>query len=193
MEYPEHPSNYNVRLVMSRALVEKQKLEEATEMLLANLYDGSLKPDSKLWSDSLFELGNVIYRRGDQLFLEGGLTTTDDWDARLAKLESSNRQLIAATDRLSEAVARFERDRRSLDARYAIARAYQSAAMFPKQMLDSGRVTIDSIRRKLLVERRQLLESSLAGYRELRQAIGESQDLNNSTKAPGPPAQLFLL
>ncbi|MCC6508350.1 MAG: tetratricopeptide repeat protein [Pirellulaceae bacterium] len=179
LEYPDHPNTYNVRLVMARALTEKQKLEEATEMLLKNLYDGNLRPDSQLWRDSLFELGNVVYRRGDLLFLEGELASTDDWNARLAKLESSHKELIAATDRLSEAVARFDRDRRALEARYAIGRAYRSAAKFPKQMLDSGQVTIDSVRRKLLVERRQLLEQSLAGYRDLREALGEAQDWMN--------------
>ncbi len=179
IDYPDHPGAYSVRLVMARALTEKQKLEEATEMLLKNLYDGNLRPDSQLWRDSLFELGNVIYRRGDQLFLEGELTSTDNWDARLSKLEESHNELIAATDRLNEAVARFDKDRRAFDARYAIGRAYRSAARFPKQMLDSGKVTIDSVRRKLLVERRQLLESSLAGYRDLREALGESQDLMN--------------
>lgn len=177
LEYPDHPGAYSVRLVMARALTEKQKLEEATEMLLKNLYDGNLRPDSQLWRDSLFELGNVIYRRGDQLFLEGELTSTDNWDARLGKLEESHKELIAATDRLNEAVARFDKDRRAYEARYAIGRAYRAAARFPKQMLDSGRVTIDSVRRKLLVDRRQLLESSLAGYRDLREALGEAQDL----------------
>ncbi len=179
IEYPDHPGAYSVRLVMARALTEKQKLEEATEMLLNNLYDGNLRPDSQLWRDSLFELGNVIYRRGDQLFLDGELTSTDNWDARLAKLEQSHKELIAATDRLNEAVVRFDKDRRALEARYALGRAYRSAARFPKQLLDSGRVTIDSVRRKLLVERRQLLESALAGYRDLREALGETQDLMN--------------
>ncbi len=163
-EYPEHPGTYNVRLVMARALTEKQKLEEATEMLLNNLYDGNLRPDSQLWRDSLFELGNVIFRRGDQLFLEGELASTTDWDAKLQKLEESHKELIAATERLSEAVARFDKDRRAYEARYAISRAYREAAKFPKQQLDSGRITIDNVRRKLLVERRQLLESSLEGY-----------------------------
>lgn len=177
LEYPDHPSSYNARLVMARALTEKQQLEKATEALMANLYDGSLKPDSQLWRDSLFELGNVIYRRGDQLFLEGELIAPGDWKEKLAKLESSNAEFIAATDRLSEAVSRYDRDKRSLEARYAIGRAYRSAAMFPKLMLDSGQVTIDAVRRKLLLERRRLLESSLAGYRNLRQALGEAQDL----------------
>ncbi len=176
LEYPDHPLTYNVRLVMARALTEKQKLEEATEMLLQNLYDGSLHPDSQLWRDSLFELGNVIYRRGDQLFLEGELTASDDWKARLSKLESSHADFIAATNRLNEAVARYDKDLRSLEARYAIGRAYRSAAMFPKLMLDSGQITIDSVRRKLLVERRELLESSLNGYRLLREALGESSE-----------------
>lgn len=176
LEYPEHPLTYNVRLVMARAFTEKQQLEEATEVLMKNLYDGSLRPDSQLWRDSLFELGNVIYRRGDQLFLEVESTAAAS-TARLAKLESSHADFIAATQRLTEAVSRYDRDKRSLEARYAIGRAYRSAAMFPKQMLESGQVTIDAVRRKLLLERRQLLESSLAGYRDLRQALGEAQDL----------------
>ena len=175
-EYPEHPLAYNVRLVMARALTEKQQLEQATEVLMKNLYDGSLHPDSQLWRDSLFELGNAIYRRGDQLFLEGELIGTDDWKAKLEKLKASHEDFINATDRLNEAVARFDRDKRSLQARYAIGRAYRSAAMFPKRMLDSGQVTIDTQRRKLLLERRQLLESSLAAYRDLREALDEVQD-----------------
>lgn len=176
-EYPEHPLAYNVRLVMARALVEKQQLEEATEVLMKNLYDGSLRPDSQLWRDSLFELGNVIYRRGDQLFLEGELTDKDAWDERLKKLEASNKDFIAATERLREAIVRFDHDKRSLEARYALGRAFRSAAMFPKQTLDSGQITIDAVRRRLLQERRQLLESSLASYRDLREAIGEAQEM----------------
>lgn len=176
-EYPDHPLAYNVRLVMARALAEKQQLEEATESLMKNLYDGSLRPDSQLWRDSLFELGDVIYRRGDQLFLEGQLADKDDWNERLKKLETSNKDFIAATERLSEAVARFDGDKRSLEARYALGRAYRSAAMFPKQMLDSGQITIDAVRRRLLQERRHLLESSLAAYRDLREAIGEAPEI----------------
>lgn len=182
-EYPEHPLAYEARLVMARALIEKQRLEEATEALMTNLYEGSLRPDSKLWRDSLFELGNAIYRRGDQLFLEGELIGTSDWNARLEKLRASHEDFKAATNRLSEAVARFDRDKRSLEARYAIGRAYRSAAMFPKRMLDSGQVTIESQRRKLLVERRELLEASLAGYRDLRVALGEMQDAVSSPDA----------
>lgn len=178
-EYPEHPLAYNVRLVMARALIEKGKLEEATDALMKNLYEGSLRPDSQLWRDSLFELGTAIYRRADQLFLEGELMGTNDWNARLEKLRTSHESFTAATDRLSEAVARFDRDKRSLEARYAIGRAYRSAALFPKRMLESGQVTIDSQRRKLLQERRQLLEASLAGYRDLREALGEVQDASD--------------
>jgi tetratricopeptide (TPR) repeat protein len=178
-QYPDHPLAYNVRLVMARALTEKQQLEEATEVLMKNLYDGNLRPDSQLWRDSLFELGNVIYRRGDQLFLEGQLTDKDAWEERLAKLESSNKDFIAAAERLSEAIARFDKDKRSLDARYALGRAFRSAAMFPKQMLDSGQVTIDAVRRRLVQERRQLLESSLAAYRDLREAFGEAQEVSH--------------
>lgn len=175
-EYPNHPLAYHARLVIARALSEKQQLEEATEVLMKNLYDGNLRPDSQLWRDSLFELGNIIYHRGDQLFLEGQLTDKEAWADRLAKLEASNKDFIAATERLSEAIARFDNDTRSLESRYALGRAYRSAALFPKQMVDSGQVTIDAVRRRLLQERRQLLESSLSAFRDLRQAIGEAQD-----------------
>lgn len=183
LEYPDHPSAYSVRLVMARALTEKQELDGATEALLKNLYDGSLRPDSQLWRDSLFELGKVLYRRGDQLLLEGALTAATDWNKRLEKLKRSHEDFLTATNRLSEAVSRFDQDPRSLDARYALGRAYRSAASFPKQMLDSGQVTIDAVRRKLLLERRQLLESSLASYRDLRSAIGSSQDSSKSNES----------
>lgn len=182
LEYPDHPTAYSVRLVMARALTEKQELDGATEALMKNLYDGNLRPDSQLWRDSLFELGNVIYRRGDQLLLEGTLTSADDWTKRLEKLKSSHDDFLAATSRLSEAVSRFEKDARSLEARYALGRAYRSAATFPKQMLDSGQVTIDAVRRKLLLERRQLLESSLASYRDLRAALGTAQDSSKANE-----------
>ncbi len=175
LEYPDHPSAYNVRLLMAQALVEQEKLEDATETLLKNLYDGNLRPDSQLWRDSLFALCNVIYQRGDRLFLEAQLAPKTDWTARLDKLKASHEELIAATNRLSEVTERYELDPRALEARYAMGRAYRAAANFPKQMIDSGQVTIDAVRRKLLVERKQLLEQSLASYRELRRALDETQ------------------
>ncbi len=139
------------------------------------LYDGNLRPDSQLWRDSLFALCNVIYQRGDRLFLEAQLAPKTDWTARLDKLKASHEELIAATNRLSEVTERYELDPRALEARYAMGRAYRAAANFPKQMIDSGQVTIDAVRRKLLVERKQLLEQSLASYRELRRALDETQ------------------
>jgi len=180
IENPDHPLVYNVRLIMARALTEKQQLEKASEVLMTNLYDGNLRPDSQLFRDSLFELGNVIYRRGDQLLLEGEMTTDAEAKSKLDKLQSSHEDFLAATKRLAEAINRYDHDKRSLEARYSLGRAYSSAAKFPKQVLASGQVTIDAMRRRLALERRQLLESALTAFRNLRQAMDESPEINEA-------------
>lgn len=182
IENPDHPLVYNVRLVMARALTEKQQLEKATEVLMTNLYDGNLRPDSQLFRDSLFELGNVIYRRGDQLLLEGEMSTDAEAEKKLAKLQSSHEDFSAATKRLAEAITRYDRDKRSLEARYSLGRAYRAAARFPQQVLASGQITIDAMRRRLALEQRQLLESALSAFRNLRQALDESQEVAETPK-----------
>jgi tetratricopeptide (TPR) repeat protein len=175
-EFPEHPICYEVRLVMAKALAEMEQLESATEHLLSNLYDGNLQPDSPLWRESLFELGSIIYRRGDQLTLGADLAADEELQARLARIGDSHAELLRAIDRLSEAVERFGSEPRAFEARYAVGRAYTAAAWYPQQLLASGQVTIEASRRQLALQRRQLLGQALDAYRELKRAIGEVQE-----------------
>ncbi|MFO1065104.1 MAG: tetratricopeptide repeat protein [Pirellulales bacterium] len=175
-EFPDHPNCYEARLIMAQALSEKQKLEDASEMLLKNLYDGNLQPDSKLWGDSLFELGRIIFKRGDLLQLEVENDANGTAEQKLEKLKASHEEMLVAINRLAEAVERFRNDPRSLEARYAIGRAYRTAAKFPEQLVNSGQITIESTRRQLNQERRQLLNASLDGYRDLKRALGDAQE-----------------
>lgn len=175
-DHPQHPACYEARLLSARALAELDRLGEANELLLQNLYDGKLHPDSQLWRDSLFELGETLYRQGDRLALEAEQPASSNAADSLEKLKLGQSEFLSAIQRLSEAVSRYETDERAQPALYAVGKSYSLAAKLPKRMLDSGEKPIESERKQLIQQRKSLLESALSGYRKLRDSLNRSQE-----------------
>ncbi len=134
----------------ANALVERLDFDGATEMLMANLYDGRLTPESPLWRESLFELGNLQYRRGDILQLDAKKLADQGADATLQiqKLEESFQQFQVGIKRLEEALARFGDDPRGLQTRYLVAQAYRFASQLPDTELKMNRVVVEDKRRQ---------------------------------------------
>ncbi len=174
-EHRGHGILYEVRLLAAKAHAETGNLDQAAERLFQNLYDFGLKPRSEIWDDSMFTLGQVLYRRGHRLILE--LDTKKPFDAKVRKdLEESQQHFVDAVDRLGLAVSRLEDDPRYYPARYTIAKSHRLAAKTYKILAESNLTLLDSLRRKRLQKWRGLLNQALVEFRDLREEIVLADD-----------------
>ncbi len=175
LEFPDHPVSFEARLLAAQAKSELNALDEAVELLEANTKLYQLRPENPIWRDSLFELGQLVFRQGDQLILDLQLKPIADWNRRKAKLEKSQALFLSSIERLGEAFSRWPDEPRHHDARYYHARALRLAAELPTQSIAANPNLIDSARRKLLHQRRELLEQALEQFRALHQSINRTQ------------------
>lgn len=176
-EYPEHPISYDARLLAARAHSELDELDKAAELLKQNLYDGNLEPSSETWRNSLFELGSTMFKQADKLLLETELGPQTDWGALSKKLEESHRTFLDSVRQLSEASSRWKDDPRFIETRYLIGKSNQLAAEYPDRLLNSNQVKIDTVRRQLLQQRRDLLEGALNDFQSLHTDLNAMQEV----------------
>lgn len=106
--YPRDPVAYQARLECARAYELAEKPAEAESLLELNLSGDVLTPASPEWRDSLFALGELLFKQAR-------------YDEAIARLD--------------EAVKRYPKAPESLLARYTIARAHHGAAAEPAQRL----------------------------------------------------------
>ena len=106
--YPLDPVTYQARLECARAYAEAGKPREAESLLVTNLSGDVLTPASPEWRDSLFALGELLFKEGR-------------YGESIVKLD--------------EAVKRYPDAAESLYARYTIARAHHGAADEPAKRL----------------------------------------------------------
>ena len=178
-DYPEHPLSYPGRLLAARIYGERDELEKSSELLTQNLYDGELSPESDVWRESLLELGKLLYREADITHLKAtsqGSDWTDQNDPRVKILKESFERMMESADRLRESVRRYRDDARSLQSQYLAGRALMQAAKWPETMVDSGLVTLESQRRQLSQQGRDLLQSALEEFQDLRFRLNEMQE-----------------
>ncbi|MCA9180178.1 MAG: hypothetical protein KDA51_01965, partial [Planctomycetales bacterium] len=182
-DYQSHPVSYDARLMAARAKFELNQLDDAILLLDDNLNSFSLRPENRVWLDSLYELGSVRFRKADQQVLDIQLNPGNDLIARRQRIKDAQAAVREASETLGRAVTRLKitEDPRHCDVRYMRARANRLAADLPLQMIDANPNIIESARRKLLQERRALLESSLAQFRSLRGDIDLHMDSLKST------------
>lgn len=178
-DYPEHPLSYPGRLLAARICGERDELEKSSELLTQNLYDGDLSPESDVWRESLLELGKLLYREADITHLKAtsqGSDWTGQADPRVKILKDSFDRMMESADRLRESVRRYRNDTRSLQSQYLAGRALMQAAKWPETMVDSGLVTLESQRRLLSQQGRDLLQSALDEFQDLRFRLNEMQE-----------------
>ena len=180
-EYPQHPISYDARLLAAKAHNELNELDIASELLKENLYDGKLEPTSETWRNSLFELGATVFKQADKLILETELSPQTDWGALSKKLEESHRTFLDAVQQLSEASTRWKDDPRFFETRYLIGKSNRLAAEYPDRLLSSNQVTIDTVRRQLLQQRRDLLEGALKDFQSLHTDLNAIQEAGEIT------------
>lgn len=182
IEYPEHPISFDARLMAAQAKRELNQLDAAIDLLEENLWGFDLRPTNQVWRNSMFELGEVVYRQGDQLILETRINPHAKWEDRKAKLEASHHRFSNAIETLSEAATRWAvaDEPRHLDAKYLVAKSHRLAAEMPRQLIEANPTMIDSARRKLLQQRRDRLEEALDEFRALHDAINQNVEFMDS-------------
>ncbi len=178
IDYPTHPSSFEACLLAAKALCELDRLDQASELLEDNLSGttSSLRPTSDIWRDSLYQLALTRFRQGDELLLKMRLDPQTPADVREAQLTSSLERFLDVVDRLGGFASRYPQDSRHLNALYLIAKSHHLAAETPQQLLAANPQLVEPAKRKLLQQRRQLLEQALADYRNLHQTIIQEQD-----------------
>ncbi len=178
-EYPTHPVSFEARLLAAKALYELDRLDEAVEILEENLSGSatSLRPNSDIWRDSLFQLAHTRFRQGEELLLDMRLRPkADTGDSKQESLQISHDNFLDVVNRLGGFVTRYPDDPRHLDAMYLVAKSHRFAAETPQQLMDSNPLMVETARRKLLQQRRSLLEQALDEFRKVHQTITREQE-----------------
>jgi tetratricopeptide (TPR) repeat protein len=182
---------YEARLEAAKLLASKDNFQEAEELIVQNLYFGDLKPESPVWKDSLFELGELSFRRGEKLqsqAMNAIVESPSNAYENLAKMEASFKELLLSIDRIKDGLRRFKEDPRRLKMLYTIAKAYQMASAWPEMLLKENRLANEETVAGWKAQRKDLLNSSREAYRTLRQEIIAAADMNKTA----PNADKFL-
>jgi tetratricopeptide (TPR) repeat protein len=178
LEHPTHPISFEARLLAAKAHFELDQLDQAIELLNENLSGSatSLRPTSDIWKDSLYQLALTIFRQADELLLELRLTPNIKISEREQKLQASLGKFLEVIDLLRGYVTRYPNDAHHLDAIYLIAKSHRLAAETPHQMAIYDTAIVETARRKLMQQRRLLLEQALDEFRNLRLTITQRQE-----------------
>lgn len=179
-QHPQHPLAYQARLNAARILSEQSDFDRSVDYLEENLYVSELAPKSPIWRESLFELGKLYFKRGEeQHALAESLkdeTTTAQRAKRHETLEASNLLFLKSIDLLEEWIKRFPEDSRRFDTLYAIGQAYQMAAQWNAVQLEEKLLPSDDQIRTRQQGKRKLLDSARRTYKDIRDGINASKD-----------------
>jgi tetratricopeptide (TPR) repeat protein len=190
-DFPTHPATYRARLLESYGLQEREELAQARELLVDNLYRHALTPKSSDWRDSLYALGELLYRAACAEETKSRLAGVDQADPEQIKtglklLEQSYTTFQEAIRTLSEAVARYPAADQAIQARFLIAESYRHSALWPRKKL-----AVTNIETSRLALNRQIqleLDEAVEGYQKLLAELSDEQRLARRT-----PAELAML
>jgi tetratricopeptide (TPR) repeat protein len=114
--YPQDSATYQVRIDCAKAHRYNGNADEAEKLLRHNIAFSKLKPASREWKDSLFELGMLLYDKG---------------------------QYEQAIDTLSHAIERYPNDQQTLLAQYVVGVSYRNWAEEEQQREQVARTTTE--------------------------------------------------
>ncbi len=175
-----HPLTFNARLNSARILNDEGKFDTAVEYLEENLYLSSLKPDSAVWRESLFELGKSLYRQGEILYVEAerlkNQFSGDSKSKRLETLERAYNHFLQSVERLEEWIERFPDDKRRFDTLYSVGQAYQMAAQWPRVLVAEKQLPTEELNRTKLLEQRRLLDSARSTFKLIRDGMSTAEE-----------------
>ncbi len=168
--YPHHPATYRARYLAAQTHLEMGDLAAAQKLLRENLEHELLTPQSLEWRDSLFLLGDVLYRRGKILEAESRQLGVDGVRAEgiqpgLVKLRESHQVFRQAAATLEEALARYPDAPQSLLGWRCLAEAYREAAKYPRKRIPT--IELDATRNAAERELREDLTHAVTAYGQL--------------------------
>lgn len=181
-EYPNHAILYEARLLAAKANMELDDLDESVRLLDENLFVYNLSPQSKTWRESMFTLGLARFKQGKRALMEADSLPRDGTKSEeiLAKYQESQDHLFMCLKRLGHASTRFANSPRYFDARYIMAHANRLAASTYKALAEENDTIIESKRRQVLNNWRNLLVDTLQQYASLRDEVTQSQEVFDS-------------
>lgn len=178
-EFPRDSLAYEARILAAHATRQRGDASAAQAYLEANLHDGLLAPDSRVWRDSLLALGELLY--AEAISSHYALTTPKPNQAPLPIEEQAvllrKNQIVfdAAIRRLEEAQTRYPGIREARMATYRAAQAHRYAAHWPKLRAEMAD-TLDSSRREQNLIHTNHLLAAADGYRKLRSELNTADD-----------------
>lgn len=185
VEFPRDPLRYDARLAAALSSGELNRFDDAKKLLDANLSDGGLTPESIVWRDSLYALGDLLFREGHEGHLAWGLENAGFARATapdLGPLRDKQPVLEQAVLRLGEASTRYWPDARAKHSAYLAARANKLAAVWPRLESESPGV-LDVAKRQLRLKADQHLNLALNGFINLRRDLALREEEANLTQA----------
>ena len=156
----------------------------AAHLLQTNLYQGELEPDSPEWRDTLFALGELVYRQAVAELTRGQLLGHSSESAETAReaivaMQPGHAAFLKSIPLLREAVRRYPQATQSMTARYHLAQAYRRAAILPARQIALEK--IDTVRADLRKQQRESLTSALNEFRELQFLLNEKRERSGLT------------
>jgi TolA-binding protein len=182
--YPKDPFVYGARLTAAEANLENGDIPRAKELLVANLENGSLTPQSREWRESLYLLGRILFREGMNYETQSRIKGIDsnnpaEQQEGLKELRLAQTAFLDCSLRLSEALQREPDAPHANDARYMLAQAHLQSAKLPKKELAFA--NIEATRGGLRRDMQQELTAAAAAFDELKRQLAakqETQSLN---------------
>jgi tetratricopeptide (TPR) repeat protein len=178
--YPQHPASYRARILAATAHMEQGNLAEAKQLLQANLEHESLRPESLEWRDSLFLLGETLYREGLTFEAESREVGVDanDLDAAkagLEKLQQCHQACREAARVFQEAIARYGDAPQALRARYYLAESRREAAKYPRKR--AATIDLEATRSAIEREMQSELTAAIDAYDDLINHLSQREHL----------------
>ncbi|MCM2373437.1 tetratricopeptide repeat protein [Aporhodopirellula aestuarii] len=157
VEFTRDPMRYEARLLAAQAAADSHDIPDAKRLLIDNLNDGQLTPQSPVWRDSLFTLGELLYAESDLKTLQAMELPLEQKIERLQEIEP---ELNEALRRLNEAVERYWPLPRAQAAAYQLARGQLLASRLPEAELETDGL-LDAAQRDLRQKANRFRQSAL--------------------------------
>jgi tetratricopeptide (TPR) repeat protein len=181
--FPNSPSCYEVRLLLSKSYAELHNLDKAIELLSSNLWDFDLKPESPIWRDCAVELGHLMYLRGDRLLAEVQRDPPKTWTSHFQQLQHCQTEIQRGIEQLTEVVNRFPQDPRYYHSRYLLAHSYRQASEIPKTIMATDTNILEVAKKQYNQQWRNYLEESAGHFHGLLEALQSASETDRLAPA----------
>ncbi|MDR0336675.1 MAG: tetratricopeptide repeat protein [Planctomycetaceae bacterium] len=151
--YPQHALVPRIRIMLSRAYIEKKEWEKAQEILQQNLID-EYAPSSAIYRDSMFALGKLFFERG---------------------------RFSEAVPYLEDAVRNYPNAIQTADSHYYLSRAYlHQASEFSRSAEES---VLEAVRQQLLANADLEREKALVHIHKAEELLVKRQEVMDLTES----------